>query len=226
VVQFISDSTIDHHNQTIISALVDEGLTPIIQVPDVAELFKQKLKEKYYKHQLEQHVELGKKVRISREKVVDFILDSIDDINEEITKNFSMQDTFKCCGLNSWSSSNSLNAFKEHRLIINNRFNPFNFFNYYYFTLNTYLSLQCLFFTPSIFIVLFAFTGTFTTHGFFNSFKHLWSQDMIMAMKELIIIFGVVENTKQMAIAGGIVSAAGRFSTIFMRRSWTSPWTS
>jgi hypothetical protein len=85
---FISDSNKDPNNLTIISALVDEGLTPIIQVPDVAvnKVFKQKLKKKYYKHQLEQHAELGKKVRISREKVVDFILVSIDDINQESTK--------------------------------------------------------------------------------------------------------------------------------------------
>jgi hypothetical protein len=33
-------------------------------------------------------VELGKKVRISREKVVDFILDSVNDINQESTKKF------------------------------------------------------------------------------------------------------------------------------------------
>jgi len=116
VVQFISDSNKDPNNPTIISALVNEGLTPIIQVPDVAvnKVFKQKLKEKYYKHRLEQHVELGKKVRISREKVVDFILDSIDGINQESKKNLSIQDAFKCCGLNPWSSKNSLNAFKQH----------------------------------------------------------------------------------------------------------------
>jgi hypothetical protein len=59
-------------------------------------------------------VELGKKVRISREKVVDFILDSVNDINQESTKKFSIEDAFKCCGLNPWNSTNSLNAFIEH----------------------------------------------------------------------------------------------------------------
>ena len=59
-------------------------------------------------------MELGKKVRISREKVVDFILDSIDGINQESKKNLSIQDAFKCCGLNPSSSKNSLNAFKQH----------------------------------------------------------------------------------------------------------------
>jgi hypothetical protein len=41
-------------------------------------------------------------------------LDSIDDINQQGTKNFSVQDAFKCCGLNPWSTNNSLTAFKEH----------------------------------------------------------------------------------------------------------------
>jgi hypothetical protein len=52
VMTFIKDNNKDQSNPTLISVLVDEGLTPIIQVPDVAvnKVFKQKLKEKYYAH--------------------------------------------------------------------------------------------------------------------------------------------------------------------------------
>jgi len=60
VVKYISDSNKDPYNPTIISTLLDEGLALTIQVLDVAvnKVFKQKLKEYYYRHQLEQHVEL------------------------------------------------------------------------------------------------------------------------------------------------------------------------
>ncbi|MFN9978699.1 MAG: hypothetical protein ACK53Y_02235, partial [bacterium] len=52
VLDFIRNNNKDPKHATIISALVDEGLTPIIQVPDVAvnKTFKQKLKDRYYQH--------------------------------------------------------------------------------------------------------------------------------------------------------------------------------
>ena len=53
VMNFIETNNKDNNKKaTIISALVDEGLTPIIQVPDVAvnKIFKQRLKQRYYSH--------------------------------------------------------------------------------------------------------------------------------------------------------------------------------
>jgi len=116
VVEFIKNNNKDPNNATIISEVVDEGLTPIIQVPDVAvnKVFKQKLKEKYYQHRLGLTVEKGVKLRVSRSKVVDFILESIADINRKSMKDLSIQDAFKFCGLNPWSTGNSLHAFKKH----------------------------------------------------------------------------------------------------------------
>jgi hypothetical protein len=46
--------------------------------------------------------------------VVDFILETIADINDQSHKSLFIQDAFKYCGLNLWSSENSLLAFKEH----------------------------------------------------------------------------------------------------------------
>jgi hypothetical protein len=53
VLRLIDNNNKDNNKKaTIISALVDEGLTPIIQVPDVAvnKIFKLGLKQRYYSH--------------------------------------------------------------------------------------------------------------------------------------------------------------------------------
>jgi hypothetical protein len=116
VMEFIDNNNKDPEKGKIISAIVDEGLTPIIQVPDVAvnKPFKQKLKEHYYKYRLETEIKVGRKVKVSREKVVEFILNSMDEINAESTKTYLIHDAFKYCGLNPWSLKNSLDAFAEH----------------------------------------------------------------------------------------------------------------
>jgi hypothetical protein len=117
VMKFIKDNNNDNNNKiSITSALVDEGLTPIIQVPDVAvnKIFKKNLKEQYYKYRLLMNATVGKKLRVSREKVVEFILQSIDNINSQSTQSFLIHDAFEYCGLNPWSMENSMKAFKEH----------------------------------------------------------------------------------------------------------------
>jgi hypothetical protein len=45
---------------------------------------------------------------------VEMILGSFADINDCSTKQLKIHDAFKYCGLNPWSSENSLKAFKEH----------------------------------------------------------------------------------------------------------------
>jgi hypothetical protein len=57
---------------------------------------------------------VGNKLRVSREKVVNFILQSIDNINRQSTQSFLIHDAFKYHGLNPWSTENSMKAFKEH----------------------------------------------------------------------------------------------------------------
>jgi hypothetical protein len=53
-------------------------------------------------------------LKVSRSKVIDFILESIADINQKSAKDLSIQDAFKFFGLNPWSTNNSLVAFKQH----------------------------------------------------------------------------------------------------------------
>jgi hypothetical protein len=113
--QFIKES--NSKNKTkIVPALVDEGLTPIIQVPDVAinKTFKQTLKDQYYKHQLELEITIGTKLWVTRDKMVEFMVNVINEINDVSTKTLMIQDTFKYCGLNPWSTASSLEAFTEH----------------------------------------------------------------------------------------------------------------
>ena len=117
VMNFIETNNKDNNKKaTIISALVDEGLTPIIQVPDVAvnKIFKQGLKQRYYSHRAELQLEVGTKIKITKEKIIEFILETISDINTQNTKQMIIHDAFKYCGLNPWSSENSRRAFKEH----------------------------------------------------------------------------------------------------------------
>jgi len=99
VMQFIKES--NSKNKTkIVPVLVNEGLTHIIQVPDVAinKTFKQTLKDQYYKHQLELEITIGRKLRVAREKMVEFIVNAIDEINDISTKTLMIQDAFKYCG--------------------------------------------------------------------------------------------------------------------------------
>jgi hypothetical protein len=117
VLNFIENNNKDEKKKaTIILALVDEGLTPIIQVPDVAvnKIFKQNLKKRYYSYRSEMDIEVGKKIRVSKEKIIDMILGSIADINGCSDKQLLIHDAFKYCGLNPWSSDNSIKAFHEH----------------------------------------------------------------------------------------------------------------
>jgi len=97
--QLIKES--NSKNKTkIVPVLVNEGLTHIIQVPDVAinKTFKQTLKDQYYKHQLELEITIGRKLRVAREKMVEFIVNAIDEINDISTKTLMIQDAFKYCG--------------------------------------------------------------------------------------------------------------------------------
>ncbi len=114
--EFIQKCNDDSTTTHIVLELVDEGLTPIIQVPDVAinKVFKAGVKKRYHQHRTELSVEVGKKVSISREMLVDFVLQTIEEINEQNNDNHFITDSFKKCGLNPWSKENSLQAFQEH----------------------------------------------------------------------------------------------------------------
>jgi hypothetical protein len=113
---------IDNNNRannkkaTIISALVDEGLTLIIQVPDVAvnKIFKQGLKQRYYSHRAELQIEVGTKLKITKEKIIEFILETINDINTQSKKQMLIHGAFKYCGMNPWSSEKGMKELKEH----------------------------------------------------------------------------------------------------------------
>lgn len=55
-----------------------------------------------------------KKVSLSHEKLVDFVLQTIEEINKQNCENQFIADSFKKCGLNPWSKERSLQAFQEH----------------------------------------------------------------------------------------------------------------
>jgi hypothetical protein len=117
VLQFIKKCNEDDTtNTSIIFELVDEGLTPIIQVPDVAvnEVFKAGVKQHYHQYQSTLPVTIGKKVVVSRDMLVDFVLDTIREINDDNNEHQFIAESFKRCGLNLWSKEKSLEAFHNH----------------------------------------------------------------------------------------------------------------
>jgi hypothetical protein len=117
VMEFIERCNADNATETrIVMELVDEGLTPIIQVPDVAvnKVFKSAVKGKYHTYRSGLPIKIGEKVSISRETMVQFILEAISDINIKNYDEPFIRDGFKRCGLNPWSEAQSLNAFKDH----------------------------------------------------------------------------------------------------------------
>jgi hypothetical protein len=116
VLQFIEKCNQDTTTTHIVLELVDEGLTPIIQVPDVAinKVFKSAVKNRYHQHRAKMPVSIGKKISISREQLVDFVLGAIEEINDQNNDNPIISDSFKKCGLNPWSKDNSLKAFVDH----------------------------------------------------------------------------------------------------------------
>ena len=54
------------------------------------------------------------KLKYMKEKIIEFILETINDMNTQSAKQMLVHDAFKCCGLNLWSSEKSMNAFKQH----------------------------------------------------------------------------------------------------------------
>jgi hypothetical protein len=116
VMEFVERCNQDTTTTHIALELVDEGLTPIIQVPDVAinKVFKSAVKKRYHQHRAKLPVTMGKKLSISREQLVEFVLEAIDEINEQNNEHQYISDAFKKCGLNPWSKDNSMKAFKEH----------------------------------------------------------------------------------------------------------------
>lgn len=117
VLEFVERCNADKGTGTkIVLKLVDEGLTPIIQVPDVAvnKVFKSAVKNRYHMYRSGLPINIGQKISVTRETVVRFVLDAIDEINQQNNDTQFITDAFKRCGLNPWSQEKSLQAFKEH----------------------------------------------------------------------------------------------------------------
>jgi hypothetical protein len=100
----------------IVLELVDKGLTPIIQVPGVAinKVFKSAVKKIYHQHRTKLPIIMGEKLLILWEQLVDFVLEAIEEINEQNNEHQFISDSFKKCGLNPWSKDNSMKAFTDH----------------------------------------------------------------------------------------------------------------
>jgi hypothetical protein len=117
VLQFIDKCNNQETTTTkIITETVDEGLTPIIQVPDVAvnKVFKDGVKKLYHEFRSSLPVTVGKKITVTREQLVDFVLQTIDKINKKNEDQRSIADAFIQCGLNPWGATKSLEAFHNH----------------------------------------------------------------------------------------------------------------
>lgn len=71
-----------HNQQHKLSEVVNEGLTPIMQVPVVDKIFSSAIKERYDHYQPKSPNNIGKKVLVAHETVTDFVLDAIAEINE------------------------------------------------------------------------------------------------------------------------------------------------
>jgi hypothetical protein len=117
VVEFIERCYADKATKTkIVLELVDEGLMPIIQVPDVAvnKIFKALVKQRYHVYRSGLEMKIGEKISVPGETLVDFVLDAIAEINRQNFETHYIIDAFKRCGLNPWSQQESLEAFREH----------------------------------------------------------------------------------------------------------------
>jgi hypothetical protein len=117
VQEFVKCCNADKATTTrIVLELVNEGLTPIIKVPDavVNKVFKAAVKRQYHNYRSKLPVRIWEKISVSRETLVDFVLDAIEQINEQNDETPYIMHAFKQCGLNPWSMSKSLEAFEEH----------------------------------------------------------------------------------------------------------------
>jgi len=117
VMEFIERCNADKATETrFVMELVDEGLTPIIQVPDVAvnKVFKAAVKGKYHTYRSGLPIKIGEKVSVPRETMVQFILEAISDINNRNYDDPFIREGFRRCGLNPWSEKHSLDAFRDH----------------------------------------------------------------------------------------------------------------
>jgi hypothetical protein len=59
-------------------------------------------------------VSVGKKITVTREQLVDFVLQTIEEINHKNEHQRFIADAFIKCGLNPWGAGKSLEAFDNH----------------------------------------------------------------------------------------------------------------
>jgi hypothetical protein len=72
------------------------------------------VKNKYHIYRSGLPINIGQKISVPRETVVGFILDAIKEINDHNNDKQFITDAFKRCGLNPWSHTKSLEAFRQH----------------------------------------------------------------------------------------------------------------
>jgi len=117
LLEFVERCNSDKATDTkVIIELVDEGLTPIIQVPDVAvnKVFKSAVKKRYHLYRSGLPINIGEKISVPRETLLGFILDAIKEINEQNDDVQFIRDAFCRCGMNPWSKEHSLHLFRQH----------------------------------------------------------------------------------------------------------------
>jgi hypothetical protein len=103
IMEFIERCNKDNKMETwIVLELVDEGLTTIVQAPDVAvnKVFKSSVKKQFHTYRSGSPIKIGQKVSVSRKTMVQFILDAISDINHQHNVVQLIRDAFIRCGLN------------------------------------------------------------------------------------------------------------------------------
>jgi hypothetical protein len=97
---------------TIVLEFVDEGFTPITQVPDVVvNKVLIRIEDKISPVPCRDTSHNWQKGCVSCEMLVDFVLDTIDDINNDNNEHQFISESFKRCRLNPWSKEKSMEAF-------------------------------------------------------------------------------------------------------------------
>ena len=86
---------------------IDKGLTSVYQPGDLVinKLLRDIVRQQYYDHvtNIIGGIKPGMTLKVSREKLVDFIEYAVNKINQDVKKNHLIFSTFEKCGLNPWS---------------------------------------------------------------------------------------------------------------------------
>jgi DDE superfamily endonuclease len=115
LVQWINKEN-EESNTKVVVEYIDECLTSIYQPCDIMinKPLKSKVRSHYYKHVRGLNSKPGEKLVISRENLMNFIVLSYNEINNEQIYDRTIAESFNKCGLNPYSLDTDLKSFRRH----------------------------------------------------------------------------------------------------------------